>query len=84
MWSRATREVRREIGMSKFIRQFHRWVSIAFTLGVIANTVIIATGEREPDFWVYLLALIPLALLLLTGLYLFILPYAARWRRAAG
>jgi len=26
------------------------------------------------------LPLLPLALLLLTGLYLFVLPYAARWR----
>jgi hypothetical protein len=27
-----------------------------------------------------LLALIPLALLLLTGLYLFVLPYTTKWR----
>lgn len=67
--------------MSKWIRQFHRWVSIAFTLGVIINTVVIAMGEQQPAFGLYLLALIPLALLLLTGLYLFALPYAARLRR---
>jgi len=29
-----------------------------------------------------LLALLPLALLMLTGLYLFVLPYAAKWRNA--
>lgn len=63
--------------MSKSIRVFHRWVSIAFTLGVIVNTIVIATGDGEPAFWVYTLALIPLALLLVTGLYLFALPY---WR----
>jgi hypothetical protein len=28
--------------------------------------------------------LLPLALLALTGLYLFALPYAARWRRGRG
>lgn len=67
--------------MSKWIRLFHRWVSIAFTLGVIINTIVIALGEQEPAYWVYLLALIPLALLLFTGLYLFALPYAARLRR---
>ncbi|MGH6950847.1 MAG: hypothetical protein ACREH4_08245 [Vitreimonas sp.] len=66
--------------MSKFIRKFHRWVAIAFTLGVIANTIVIATAEGEPAFWVYLLALIPLFLLLFSGLYLFVLPYAAKWR----
>ena len=32
--------------------------------------------------WVGALALIPLWLLLFTGLYLFALPYAARWRSA--
>lgn len=68
--------------MSKWIRQFHRWVAIAFTLGVIVNTVVIATADGEPAFWVYLLALIPLFLLLFSGLYLFVLPYAARWRTA--
>jgi uncharacterized iron-regulated membrane protein len=31
-------------------------------------------------FWVGLMALLPLALLLFTGLYLFVLPYAANWR----
>lgn len=72
--------------MSKWIRQFHRWVAIAFTLGVIVNTIIIFTGEGEPEYWVYLLALIPLALLFITGLYLFFLPYAVKWRsgRTAG
>jgi hypothetical protein len=65
--------------MSKFIRLFHRWGSIAFTLGVIINTVVIATASgAEPDYWVYLLALVPLFLLLLSGLYLFLLPYTRR------
>jgi hypothetical protein len=55
---------------------------MAFTAGVIFNTVVIfGLGQRQPAFWVYLLALVPLALLLLTGLYLFVLPYAAEWGR---
>lgn len=70
--------------MSKWIRQFHRWVAIAFTLGVIANTLIIFTGEGEPAYWVYLLALIPLFLLLLSGLYLFVLPYAVKFGGGRG
>lgn len=61
------------------IRQIHRWLSIAFTLAVIVN--IAAMTRAEPAMWVGLLALLPLVLLLLTGLYLFALPYAARWRR---
>lgn len=63
---------------SKWIRQTHRWVSIAFTIGVIIN--VIAYSQAEPPFWVGLLALAPLVFLLLTGLYLFALPYAAGWR----
>lgn len=70
--------------MSKFIRVFHRWTSIAFTLGVIANTVIIfGNSGQQPDFWVYLLALIPLFALLFSGLYLFFLPYVMKARRVA-
>ena len=61
-----------------WIRQVHRWLSIAFTVAVIVN--IIAMGQ-EPALWVGLLALLPLILLLLTGLYLFALPYAGRWTR---
>ncbi len=61
------------------MRQTHRWLSIVFTLGVIVNGV--AVGLKKYNNWVGLLALLPLALLLFTGLYLFVLPYTAKWRR---
>jgi cellulose synthase/poly-beta-1,6-N-acetylglucosamine synthase-like glycosyltransferase len=60
------------------IRQIHRWLSIAFTLAVIANFIAMALGNQA--VWVGLLALFPLILLLLTGLYLFALPYAVKRR----
>ena len=63
---------------NKWIRQLHRWLSIAFTLAVIANVV--ALMQKEQAVWVGVLALLPLIFLLLTGLYLFVLPYAAKWR----
>ncbi len=63
---------------SKWIRQSHRWTSIAFTLAVIANTVAVMAGKYNPRMG--LLAVLPLALLLLSGLYLLVLPYASRWR----
>jgi hypothetical protein len=63
---------------SKWIRQIHRWLSIAFTLTVIANFV--AMSQGTPPAWVTYSPLFPLALLLLTGLYMFVLPYATRWR----
>jgi ABC-type polysaccharide/polyol phosphate export permease len=60
-----------------WIRQFHRWVSIIFTAIVIAIFIALGLG-KEPAEWVYFLPLLPLALLLLTGLYMFVLPYATR------
>lgn len=70
-----------DLNWNKWIRQFHRWISIAFTLAVIAN--IAAMGMEEPVLWIGLLALVPLILLLVTGLYLFVLPYAAKRRDIA-
>ena len=65
---------------NRWVRQTHRWLSIAFTVAVIVN--IVALGQEGPAVWVGLLALLPLALPLFTGLYLFALPYATRWRSA--
>jgi ABC-type polysaccharide/polyol phosphate export permease len=54
-------------------------LSIIFTAIVIAIFIAMGVGN-EPAYWVYLLPLLPLALLLLSGLYLFVLPYATKWR----
>ena len=62
------------------VRQFHRWVSMVFTLTVIANFV--AMSQGTPPAWVTYSPLLPLALLLFTGLYLFALPYLTQWRSA--
>ncbi len=70
---------------NSWVRQIHRWLSIAFTLTVIANFV--AMGLGEPPAWIVYTPLLPLFLLLFTGLYMFVLPYAAWWRggqRAGG
>ena len=63
---------------NKWVRQIHRWVSIAFTVTVIANFIALAKGQ--PPAWVTYSPLLPLGLLLLTGLYMFVLPYATKWR----
>ena len=65
---------------SNGIRKVHRWTSIVFTVAVISVTVIVNTGQEEPAEWVYLLPLLPLGVLLLTGLFLFVQPYAAGLR----
>jgi hypothetical protein len=64
--------------MSTGIRTFHRWMAVLFTLAVIANFVAIGMGQQI--MWLYYVPLVPLALLMLTGLYLFVLPYALRPR----
>ena len=61
-----------------WIRQAHRWLSMVFTLTVIANFAAMTQGP--PPAWVTYAPLPPLALLLFSGLYLFVLPYAARSR----
>jgi len=66
------------LNWNKWVRQTHRFLSIAFTVAVIVN--IVAVEQKKYTFWVGLLAALPLALLLFTGLYLFVLPYAAKWR----
>ena len=67
--------------MSIWFRKIHRWLSMAFTAGFLINTfVIFGLGQKAPAYWVYLLAIVPLFLLLFTGLYLFALPYAVKWR----
>lgn len=63
---------------NKWVRQSHRWLSIVFTVTVIANFV--AMSQGPPPAWVTYSPLIPLFLLLFTGLYMFALPYATRWR----
>ncbi len=68
--------------MSKWIRQFHRWVSILFTLTVLANFAAMTQGQ--PPAVITYSPLLPLALLMFSGLYLFVLPYAARRRGAQG
>ena len=64
--------------MEQMDRQTHRWLSIAFTVAVIVNGV--AVTQRKYTNKLGLLAVAPLALLLFSGLYLFVLPYTARWR----
>jgi hypothetical protein len=68
------------VSASVVIRQTHRWVSILFTLTVVANFVAMAIGDGVPPPWVTYSPLLPLALLMFSGLYLFALPYVTRWR----
>jgi hypothetical protein len=66
------------LNWNRWIRQTHRWLSIVFTVAVIVNGVAVVQGKYNSRLG--LLAVFPMALLLFTGLYLFVLPYAAKWR----
>ncbi len=63
---------------NKRFRQAHRWLSIAFRVSIVVTVV--ALAQAEPAVWVSYVPLLPLALLLFTGLYLFVLPYDTKWR----
>lgn len=63
------------------IRQAHRWLSIAFTITVLVNIALL--GQREAvRMAVAYLPLLPLALLLFSGLYLFALPSLVKRQKA--
>ena len=66
------------MGFNNWMRQIHRWLSIIFTVGFVTNIVAYMHKVQIP--WLALLALLPLVVLLITGLYLFVLPYALRRR----
>lgn len=69
------------MNLNRWTRQFHRWVSIIFTAVSAAIFIALVLG-RQPAQWVYFVPLFPLALLVITGLYMFALPYRAKWRGA--
>ena len=66
------------IASNYWIRQTHRWLSIAFTSTVVANFAAMTKGQ--PPAWITYSPLLPLALLMLSGMYLFALSHVARWK----
>lgn len=59
-----------------WIRQTHRWLGIVLTLTILGNFVAMAFGPPPPVI-VYA-PLVPLALLVISGLFLFFRPYLRR------
>jgi hypothetical protein len=77
-FSRAVSAGGATLNWNKWIRQTHRWLSVAFTLAVIVNGIAISQNKYTRGLG--LVAVIPLGLQFFTGMYLFVLPYAAKWR----
>lgn len=67
--------------MSRWMRISHRWLSVIFTLTVVANFVAMAVAPQAT--WVAFLPLPPLLFMFISGAYLFVLPYLAK-RRVSG
>jgi len=59
---------------NKGIRTTHRWLSIILTVAIIINIVALVMGSQAG--WIGALAFVPLMFMMMTGLYLFVLPYA--------
>jgi hypothetical protein len=66
------------LNWNKWIRSTHRWLSIAFTLAVVVNGVTVVQGKYTRSQGLF--AVFTLALQFFTGMSLFVLPYAAKWR----
>ncbi|HZE38914.1 MAG TPA: hypothetical protein VE172_08900 [Stackebrandtia sp.] len=68
--------------MPKRIRQIHRWLSMTFLVTVAAGFVVLFQGAKpdDPAFLVFYTPLPPLAVLVITGVYMFLLPYRAKRR----
>ncbi|SFK64164.1 hypothetical protein [Caulobacter sp. UNC279MFTsu5.1] len=70
------------MNFNALIRQTHRWLSILFTAGVVGYMIVMTRGQ--PPAWVGMFALVPLILLLVSGLYMFVLPHVLRGRSGRG
>lgn len=62
----------------KWMRQSHRWLSIVFTVAIIVNGVTVLQGKYNNKLGLSAVGI--LALLFLTGAYLFVLPYLKKRR----
>lgn len=63
---------------SLLIRQTHRWLGIALVVLTLINIAAFAMGYAIE--WLYYLPLLPLFLLMISGVYLFAQPYLGRVR----
>jgi uncharacterized iron-regulated membrane protein len=70
--------------VSNWIRKIHRWLAIPLFVAVavlLISTVTQGEGYQSPG-WLNVIAIGSILSLLLTGLYMFVQHYAARWRRS--
>jgi hypothetical protein len=66
------------MNLNAWIRQIHRWLSIAFTLSVATYIVVMTRGPVPA--WLNIFPAGSLILMFLTGAWLFVLPYVLKRR----
>jgi hypothetical protein len=64
--------------LNKYVRQFHRWLTLPFvaliiTLLLTHNTLVGFTAQRAQQILMLMMAI--------SGLYLFFLPWWVKWRK---
>jgi hypothetical protein len=64
--------------LNPFIRQTHRWLSIAFTVSVAVYVVVMTRGPVPG--WLNIFPAGSLILMFTTGAWLFVLPYVQKRR----
>lgn len=64
--------------MSNRVRQIHRWLSVVFTLAFVVNIAVNLSGDQALATAVGQATVPVILLLMITGLYMFVLPYLAR------
>lgn len=62
--------------MNALIRSAHRWLGMVLVVAVVIN--IVALSMQVQAFWIGLLALIPLILMMVSGVWMFFQPYLRR------
>ena len=69
--------------VSNWIRKIHRWLAIPLFVAIVVlliSTVTQGEGYQSP-VWLNVIAIGSILSLFLSGLYMFVQHYAARWRR---
>ena len=64
--------------LNKYVRKLHRWLALPF---VVLILTIVLTRDTPLSFAVQRAQQILMLAMALTGLYLFILPWWAKWRK---
>ena len=64
--------------LNKYVRKVHRWLALPF---VVLILTIVLTRDTPLSFAVQRAQQILMLAMALTGLYLFILPWWAKWRK---